>query len=327
MSRYGVGILLELVAMSAVIGPTERAHADNWEQRLRTEILKASSSYLEILEGYQYESESTFRSSSDELIARRRISGLQSSGRGLMAMKPLIPPTGESEVWAINELYSFQIVEKAGRGWALTGFSDFATGELPVEPFRRMGGSKAILQGVSPYFVELNWLPNWLNDSRLVIRDVKPSPQSPESLVTFGFEWRDDVKSIDGSFSLDPRRMWVIAEFSLNQRSAGGTKSIRRVNEFADGEFPLMRSAKITRMGQPISSTKASTTDETVVFTFSRRKADPGEFMLSAFGLPEPIRESARTRWHVWLAFMGLIALALGIWIKRTARVRANIAQ
>jgi len=153
--------------------------------------------------------------------------------------------------------------------------------------------------------------------------ELVPAPEHEEDLVRMTFSYTADEKNPlrGGWVLLDPQHDWVVRKSQVNQIAGGKEFESKIEYDYKEGSshHPILTKLHLqsgTKENNRLILTREVTTD----FDFYEQESVPEkEFMLSAFGLPEPGAEKA-TRWYLWLGALGLGCLVVGLIAARLRR-------
>ena len=118
-----------------------------------------------------------------------------------------------------------------------------------------------------------------------------------EELVRVEFEYHPAVIGNHpvhgGAVALRPSHFWVVREYQVAGVWPDGTGTISAKYEYSetDDQFPIIK--RIVKHQQAMRS-EGEDVDHEYVYEYALNRAaeiSPGEFTLSAFGLPEPLTQ------------------------------------
>lgn len=323
-----------LCVVLASAGPA-RAQAMTADE-LAAAVRRGSDEYLRAVREYQAESTSvsTMQGSGAPLV-RARHRCRQAGPCQLLVTTDQMAESGPEPDRAIglNTRYAFELRRSPGKGWTVVSFHDLASGP-PPDLFRHGGANDPVARMVSPYWLEgRTWLPDVLARPGLKLRQVERTAAGGEPRVVVRYEYDDPDRpglAHAGTVTLDPERYWVVASYDHSGTINGVTKRTVRTNQFdvrPDG-LPLLREARgVVTSTLPAAAGKGR--EDTLTFSLTREVADPMEFTLTAFGLPEPPGvkwERPTPRWVWAVAAAGGFGLLAALF-RRLARRSAARAQ
>lgn len=130
-----------------------------------------------------------------------------------------------------------------------------------------------------------------------------------------------------GSLLLDPAHSWTLRGFTLRYETQDGKSTVKADHELRDpaAKYPTQRrSVQVHDMPErKEGSLVVTTVIESDLKEASRPPGDE-EFILSAFGLPEPtgVTWPTRTRWYLWFIACGVLSLAAAGFFWRRVQAR-----
>lgn len=233
-------------------------------------------------------------------------------------------PEGRSYAKVLNPDYSFSVEKTKDKNWTLVNFS-LADGSSESNPFVASPVDKSrpgdlVHVGTAGSLSELIQQPNFK-----VIRATWEK-EGDASYVRIDFDNQHPVQEgkffpiQSGTLQLDPAKCWSLNSANLVLAFQGGIQECRISMTSRQGKsgFPLpeiMQEERSTILegGQKGTSKYGARYD-----LDSRPDSARGEFLLTAFGLPEPanlLKPGSRNSWFYAVIFiLGLLALSFTFW-------------
>ena len=210
---------------------------------------------------------------------------------------------------AENSQYSFQLARDAeAKPWLIQELKR-KSGPEPVHHSALMGLSLDRPQREVPTLVRSPFFK---------LTDLASNRENGEDLVRMTFSYSPQDKDKDwlrgGWVLLDPKHNWIVKKSQLGLEYEGQQIDYRVQYDYKEGSNhrPIITRSLIkstTKEKDPPLYAYEIATD----FDLHEQEVVPEkEFMLSAFGLPEPPGEGRTTQWYLWLGGLGLGCLVLG---------------
>jgi hypothetical protein len=233
------------------------------------------------------------------------------------------------EVYAVNPYYGFQLKgSEANNEWVVTAIESENKDNIQwVDmPVREMVSRSFML----PFAVYGRQLDSLLAEPDFKVSRVAWVNREGRDLVRLDFELPPHPKEkrfypiVSGSVFLDPGLYWCMRECQLRGRWSSWA-TIRTLNDFKEirGYPVLTRSVQTNKPDPNEGPNRPPEVKETKECDFEEPTQLPAdqEFMLSAFGLPEPFGvKKAKPRWYLWAAGIGISCLIGGAAFRRYAR-------
>jgi len=225
------------------------------------------------------------------------------------------------DVLCRNSRYAFQLRRASPDvPWLVHDFG--ATPNDGLENiFSQYYGDRSVMPqlGVGP-----DHLPRIFGKPSFVIKNVESRRQGTETLVDVSFEYdppeaeKSKAWTRRGVVSLNPELDWVVQEYVVEIEYPNGDSQQRSAkNEIAltaDG-FPFLKrvESELNVEGKPAAFIGSQLEE------FSLRDVPEGEFMLSAFGLPEIMQPAVYPRRRLWVVLLvaGMLCIGVGFLIYR----------
>jgi hypothetical protein len=122
---------------------------------------------------------------------------------------------------------------------------------------------------------------------------------------------------------LDSKHDWVVRKAQLQRLPEGKPTELTIENDFKDGSEgnPIITRARQYSI-RKVNGKFVYSYEIVANFDLHEQVSVPEhEFMLSAYGLPEPYgSEPAPTRWYLWVGLAGFICLMTGLFLARWRR-------
>lgn len=156
--------------------------------------------------------------------------------------------------------------------------------------------------------------------------EATPAREDGSDLVVVRFLYRPAQRSNDplgdGTVHLDPARHWLPIRAAVEGIWGDDKGTIDLSFEYADSpaRFPMLAKT-VRRVRVPASRPGNPEVDDTLTVTYDLHVAESrpeSDFMLSAFGLPEPHSSPSRLPWVLGIA--GATALVVALLLRRLAR-------
>ncbi|MGH7201292.1 MAG: hypothetical protein ACREJB_11855 [Planctomycetaceae bacterium] len=248
-----------------------------------------------------------------------------------------------ASAYGTNSEYAFQLAQMPGRGgdavWILERLEFH---DSPSEAARELAdyarrGARGPLTGGQ--VLDPNYLYEMIEDPTFSVEDARIVNQEGQELVELTIYHKSEASDAvtEGTVWLDPAKYWLIheAKLQVNSPSQGivWTSSVQKKYDNDLTEFPLAAESSVVKeikspgpravedarkMGFPEPPTLE------LVYRYDLKPLeDPDEedFMLTAFGLPEPADTSSGGFGPLWLWILigGLLLATVGFLIRRRA--------
>jgi hypothetical protein len=235
---------------------------------------------------------------------------------------------GAETVQAKNELYAFALSRRGNSPESL----------YAIQWLEKLGASDAIDKKVArletvvrgtivcPWRIAGKSILDWTRTSGFHLKSVMSAGSSGSGLVRADFEHMPfdpdsvDANDVSGFAIFDPGRYWVMREAGVEF----GT-GILRVCAFeyreGRGGMPVVTKLTVRDYAKPHNLYEER---ETTVEKTSFGEVSSKEFRLSAFGMPEPVFGSLRSRLHLWPYVSAGIACLLAAYILHRRRARLD---
>lgn len=242
-------------------------------------------------------------------------------------------------VYGTNSPYAFKLVQKSGSdAWIIEKLDPHVDTPQPassdqLSDYARGGARQALAGGLGLYPRHFDRMVG--DHVAFKLKTVEAVRRGSDELVKLTFSYqpqeREDIQIPNGTVLLDPGRFWLIREADVEMKWPSdevGTVSIRFEYDDTIADIPLIKKASLHIQAKPagprakqLGITKPM--NQMRVFQYNMRKLenpDEKEFMLSAFGLPEPGLNRAPSNRRTWLWFLlgvGLLLVVLGFVLRR----------
>jgi hypothetical protein len=245
-------------------------------------------------------------------------------------------PSNQQTVRSSNSHYSFRLSRQGEVGlWAVTNIQ-FAEERLDSTPFDYIDRWVNCPVTFSMLFDDLRRLSD---DPGFSVTDVVRIPQGQKSLVRMVFAFDSGknpknstrVPSAKGWILLDPERFWVLQEFEATLqwprlvRKEGiltvDRKGLLTYQTNRSG-FPLLKEAKVTSKRRGDNSQF----EYQYKFELLEKEVPEKDFMLTAFGFPEPGKKPYSIPWFAVALGTGIVCLGSALWLQRRRRSDAAAA-
>jgi hypothetical protein len=253
-------------------------------------------------------------------------------------------PKGDTQrAGACNSKYCFLLTRQSdSQPWVETGvIVDDPQTTKQVTPRDLANMSGFVRYWTASYALGGKSLSSLVREPEFRLKGVTPVQDDGKDCLAMDFEYhskenpetRDPKKRTltlgleSGRIVLDPARLWAITSFDIRFTYGLRLKARNRFRQGPD-EIPVIQTYSEEGLPPSGPAFKVLVEFEDVVF----RDSNESEFTLSAFGLPEPpgVEWKRPTRWWLWLACFGILALTLGtmfIWLKgRAARTMKSMS-
>jgi hypothetical protein len=298
-------------------------------QELAAAVSEASRRYITAIAAYQCEQQGeSWEVGNKDKVFRSTVRCRQRDQLGLMVITSTSGTTVEGRATGVNSRYSFELRQNPGKGWVLAEFREI--GPEPHEVFPLLGIQSPVCRALAPYWLDEGyWLPDLLSQES---KDVHIGPisrltQDGVELVRVGYAYPDRHSpgvAFKGHVDLLPARQWVVAGW-VNERTLKGVARrtvLEREFDTATDGLPLPRHEhRLVTVTIPGSKGRESVTD----YKYAKEKADPSEFRLTAFGLPEPpgVKWERPTPTYVWVLVAAMGFGTLAVLFRHLARRRS----
>jgi hypothetical protein len=216
------------------------------------------------------------------------------------------------------------------------GGPDYSTGNTNLDtPF--VGLVAPLLY--APWTVIFFDMAEILNDKGFVCKSVQSRSHGDEMLVEVVFDFRHPTENYsfrDVKMILDPQNGWAVREFTVIS-PPNGTEIVGKItySDTRHKETGFRPPNKLEQKWTTYNANKAKVTEtEEHVSTFSSLEfvdVPESEFMLSAFGLPEPgpTSISPGVKWGLVLTSIGAVVciVAFYLFFRRPGRGKASTAE
>jgi hypothetical protein len=244
----------------------------------------------------------------------------QCSGFNLVQIEDWEDDNYSARVAGYNLRYHFVLTrEQETKPWVISELKRRSAGD-PTNPLARGG------LNLGPNSTEV---PMLIKSPNFKLLEVEPARENGDELVKVRFSYTPDEKNPlrGGSMLLDPQHDWVVRKGEAT-RAAGGkefTSTIEYSYREGSNHHPILTQSRFqqtTKENNRVFRNNESVQD----YDLREQETVPEkEFLLSAFGLPEPPGEGRATPWYLWLGGAGLACLVLGAIVGRL-RHRAKAA-
>ncbi|HLN28893.1 MAG TPA: hypothetical protein VK395_14195 [Gemmataceae bacterium] len=234
---------------------------------------------------------------------------------------------------AINPKYRFQLRRATTYDpWAVALISEDLTPERRTNApdiSEQASVHSWIACPIAMYGAEEDW-PSLLSSAPIQLKHVFLTEKGRRDLVQVDFEiaWGASEQRFrtikGGKASFDPEHCWVMRDCDVRVewwRGPNKAPSIRDISasyDYSDGgeDFPVLK--RRVEREQSSSGAVLETQDD---FSLVSETVPESDFMLTAFGFPEPAGLlRGRTPWYLWAAIGGVTFIALGLVFRRWAR-------
>lgn len=299
----GLGVLL--VSFSRVTAQEE----SSLRKRFLAEAPQGWKRHQEFWQTLQGTANALKRMATDGKVTTERVRYhiKQCDGRRLDQIEVWRAGSYEGAVTANNSQYSFKLTRKSpDRPWVLVS--------------QKPGGRKVPgppCEGLTPY--ARHFLPKLIQAPEFKLLDVTPEKDKGRNLVRVSYSYTKDKDPLRGGWVvLDPNHDWVMRRGQADAVE-GGKKSVFTINyEYKEGtDRHLIMTKMVVRevFVDDQSLLREGTSDCEM---YEQKVVPESEFMLGAYGLPEPVGEKQTgTRWYLWAAVAGLTCLTLGVGYRR----------
>jgi hypothetical protein len=246
---------------------------------------------------------------------------------GLSYEKFIVPKDKPERVAVVNPAYGFVLERvRSGDPWL-------------VKYVERGGGSaRDIVDDNGRVLAELflqiwdKMLPEFVTEPNFAVTAMRSVEREGKGYAQIDFSYNEPFTQAQmtiltgGTILLDPDHYWVIKEYQLRRLfEDGATSYVTGAIDYATGVggFPILR-----RRIEKVSTSKGDRAEMTCEFTkYEHREVPEDEFMLSAFGLPEPtFTQSSPARLWVCLISVALLLFCLAVFAyRRLVNVRGGI--
>jgi hypothetical protein len=251
------------------------------------------------------------------------------------------PKTRKGRLEVVNSRYAFRLERSApDRPWILVGTSfhpEQGYGLSRLTPDVRVAG---IFVDKALSFSSIHeCLVDMIRDPDFVIKNVTAVVQEGQEGVRLEFSNRPKMTAprkvkaneIPGGWNpvgggwvlLDPAHYWVIRAYDVHtewqDRSTGRMTATFSYKEGQNG-LPILSRILGNYKGTTAQGSRAETEDNHEYNLTERPDVPESEFMLTAFGLPEPPEVPGRPRWYLWAAAMGVLCLILAVLFRTLGR-------
>lgn len=258
-----------------------------------------------------------------------------------------------AKAYGINDDYYFELSRKAGaEKWILQELKSLSEpDEEGSNPGYRRYGNKSFRNGT---FVDPTHLQRIIKLPHFTFEDAAPVSRNGRELVEvkFRFDVPEDVSKLEtlmgeamtdsdtvirsGTLLLDPDNYWLIqeAEAAIHYPSDEvGTVTVEIEYDYDLAEIPIVTRYTARTKAKPagpkaaeLGITEPGDWERTWVFDVSRLEdADEEDFMLTAYGLPEPPIDRGSPTWVWWALAGGALLVLIALLIRyRTARAARN---
>jgi hypothetical protein len=270
----------------------------------------------------------------------------KTNGRGSLCIFENRKSNGEEQnkrqqdVYATNPKYAFHL-RRAGTdsAWAILQVVDLSKENLP-ERFKYFLDTFGI---EATHLIKLDAQPLseivqsqsfHVDSCRVVQRDGE---EAVEVVYTYERESAPGRRAgrLKGTLLLDPKRFWSLrsseyeATFKSDERFKSGN-SKWRVTEFGETSesLPVPKRIESDRDFYDNANHKERLAYRSEFqVEVPRQLPKDDEFILSAFGLPEPpgLEWKRPTPWYLWLALAGIVCLALAVVFRKVTRRRTAV--
>jgi hypothetical protein len=225
-----------------------------------------------------------------------------------------------ASVAGYNLRYHFVLTrEQETRPWVISELKRRSAGD-PTNPLATGG------LHLGPSSTEV---PMLIKSPNFKLLEVEPARENGDELVKVRFSYTPDEKNPlrGGSMLLDPHHDWMVRKGEATLAAGGKefTSTIEWSYREGSNHHPILTQA---RGQQTTKENNRVFRNNEVVTDYDLREQETvpeKEFLLSAFGLPEPPGEGRATPWYLWLGGAGLACLVLGAIVGRF-RHRAKAA-
>ena len=292
------------------------AHTDSsLERRFIEDAPKAWDAYRRFWLVLQGSSSAERRElAGDTSPTRMRFLRKQCKDFDLLQIETWEPHRYSGNVSGENSQYSFQLTrDQDSKPWVIRAL-ERKTGSEPGNHAAVVGLSLGPPQKDVPSLVQS---PHF----QLLALDSENEDTAKLIRVTFSYSGGGKDPLRNGWMLLDPNHDWVVRKTRVNLAAEGMDTEFTVQYDYKDGSdhHPIITKSLVR------STTKAidrlvSGLEVAAEFDLHEQEVVPEkEFMLSAFGLPEP-GSRGTTRWYLWLGGLGMLCLALGLIVARLRR-------
>jgi len=230
--------------------------------------------------------------------------------------------SGASELFAENASYSFHLKKaSADKDWLLVSIVMKFDGESDsggliqtrLEMYSTLSDEAIRLDPDHKYLYDL------VSSPRSKLQGVSPRTVNNATLVEVRFLVDPDPSDkrllTDFTLLLDPSRNWIPLTTSAKVRNRAGVGTHTNEFTYAPGVFPLLQRSLNGQEYDLIGQTEKwkSVADETWDFQVPPRLPKDEEFMLSTYGLPEPVGLAKRKANPIYIWFIACACLFVGI--------------
>ena len=298
-------------------------------EELGQELAKASERYIKEVAVYQCEK----KGEDWDVGVKERTSHFSFRSRQLGKLGLMVVSSdGEpSRATGVNSRYSFEVKKSPGKEWVLAAFHE--NDATPKEVFPMLGAESPICRGFAPYwFDEGIWLPDFLQKPPAGAR-IGPLIRASNGRhdvvrISFEFPHRHAPDAlVKGHVDVVPSHSWIVSGWLSELTKSGVTRRTGLERQYSPDEGGLV----LVRHDRRVVTSTASSgkgRESSLEYLWTKEKADPEEFRLTAFGLPEPpgVKWERSTPPYVWVLIAAAITMSLAILFRRLARRRARLA-
>jgi hypothetical protein len=252
---------------------------------------------------------------------RMRFLRKQCNGFNLVQMDVWEPNNYSAKVFGDNLQYHFELTrDEATKPWVISELKRKSQGD-PTYPVTTEGLT------LGPGNTQL---PTLIKSSHFKLLELVPARENGEDLVRMTFTYTPEEKNpLRGGWAvLDPQHDWVVRRAGVTRGGDGKQFESTIQYDYKEGSnhHPILTRVHLeqaTKEKDRLTPTREVVTD----LDLQEQELVPQkEFMLSAFGLPEPPGEERATRWYLWLGGVGLGCLILGAIVARLRRRASGVA-
>lgn len=222
-----------------------------------------------------------------------------------------------------NPGYYFQLVQTADEGpWSVKRL------ELPATSSARGRSASAVGQSMAATGLYDVRLKNVVGKEGFEVREARAIPIADGELVEIKFRYKpagDDRSRLRGGTALfAPDRYWTLVKATAQIAYRGGESPSTYSYEYRvdPAGFPLL-----TRVEVDFDRDDASHQTTIKEYTlFEHVDVADEEFLLAAFGLPEPsVAASSHPGWRWWVMLAGVAALTMAVALRRLVTSRESV--
>lgn len=321
-------------------------HSEELKQRFLNEAPLAWTKYLESdlrLRGTVVQTNTDLRNRTTKTVEREfKVYGpwaLWTEREEVKRENPQWSGTVET-AYGTNSRYAFQLMRTSamGAGWVIEklqvhGGETISPAWQDPRKYAQLGASGPLRSALTVYPRPLEKMAA---SGGLRVEEAVPVQREGRTLAQLTISYSpadaDDVRISRGTVVVDPERHWVVGEAQLDMEfPSGEVGTVSQSREYVSGiaEVPLLSETRVVVNARPLPRAEefgiVEPAHHEMVWQYKLDKledADEEQFMLSAFGLPEPDLDPRVPLWS-WFLVAGLLCLAIAVlwhrWMRSTA--------